>query len=95
MLPFMAQGAVMSVEDGYVLARALAASIRHTGRAEPGLERYEQLRLERTARVQGLSRGNMQIFHNIDDMDRERLAGHRSAHEWLYGYTPDDLDYRF
>ena len=56
MLPFMAQGAGMAVEDAIVLARAL------TGVAEAdiptALLRYEAARRDRTARIQLGSRAN-------------------------------------
>lgn len=56
MVPFMAQGACMAIEDAVVLGRAL------TGVTDAGvpdaLKRYEEARKERTARVQIGSRGN-------------------------------------
>jgi salicylate hydroxylase len=56
MVPFMAQGACMAIEDAVVLGRAL------NGVTEAGipsaLKRYEDARKERTARVQIGSRGN-------------------------------------
>lgn len=54
MMPFMAQGAGMAIEDAVVLTREL------TGGADPGaaLKAYESARLPRTARVQIGSRGN-------------------------------------
>lgn len=94
MLPFMAQGAVMSIEDGRVLAASLRASVQANAPLAKGLELYESLRKERTSRVQAMSRENKTLFHNVAAMTKERLAGHRSAHEWLYGYDTDELDYR-
>ena len=49
MLPFLAQGGAMAMEDGYVLAQALKS-----GAADPAaaLLRYEAARKERTTRVQ-------------------------------------------
>ena len=46
-LPMLAQGAVQTIEDGYLLGRALAES----GGVEEGLPRYEAARQDRTARV--------------------------------------------
>src|SRR4029077_8517719 len=46
MLPFLAQGAVMAIEDGYVLARCLAAAP-----VEAALQLYEAARRERTRRT--------------------------------------------
>jgi salicylate hydroxylase len=55
MMPFMAQGAGMAIEDAVVLARSLAAL---PGEPEQALQRYEAARRERTARIQIGSRGN-------------------------------------
>ena len=48
MLPMLAQGAVMSLEDGYILGRALEAT---GGDVAQGLTRYERARIERTTKV--------------------------------------------
>jgi len=93
MLPFMAQGAVMSIEDGYVLSRCVAEGIRQGRSLTESFTRYEAFRRERTAEVQGMSRRNMTLFHNVDGAVAEKLSGHRSAHEWLYGYDPTGFDY--
>ena len=53
MLPFMAQGAGMAIEDGVVLGRCLSGE---NPAAE--LKSYEQARQERTAKIQIGSRGN-------------------------------------
>jgi salicylate hydroxylase len=53
MLPFMAQGAGMAIEDGVVLGRCLEGD-----NPEAELKRYEQARQDRTARIQVGSRGN-------------------------------------
>ncbi|NQV61554.1 MAG: FAD-dependent monooxygenase [Alphaproteobacteria bacterium] len=91
MLPFMAQGAVMAIEDAYTLAQCLAV-----GTAEPSasLRRYEDLRRERTATVQQMSRDNIQFFHNADIPNLvERMSKHRAAHLWLYGFDVTDQDF--
>jgi len=62
MLPFMAQGAAQSVEDGAVLARCLQAEAD----IESAFGRFERNRLERTAWVQGGSRKNETLFHLAD-----------------------------
>jgi salicylate hydroxylase len=72
MLPFMAQGAGMAIEDAVVLGRALAGMADH-GRIEEALQAYEAARLERTARIQIASRGN------------EWMKGPGNA-DWVYGY---------
>lgn len=72
MLPFMAQGAGMAIEDAVVLGRALAG-VSTRAQAEKALLAYENARKERTARIQIGSRGNqwMKTQGNAD---------------WVYGY---------
>lgn len=72
MLPFMAQGAGMAIEDAVVLGRALA-DVNTPEQAESGLQAYEGARRERTARIQIGSRGN------------QWMKGPGNA-DWVYGY---------
>ena len=58
-LPFMAQGAVMAIEDGAVLAQCLAAE----DSVAAALGRYENIRRKRTAAIQRGSRRNARVFH--------------------------------
>ena len=60
MLPFMAQGAAMAVEDSWVLARELSQSERS---AAQSLRAYHNIRSARTAKAQATSRANMSRFH--------------------------------
>ncbi|MBX9842995.1 MAG: FAD-dependent monooxygenase [Xanthobacteraceae bacterium] len=71
MVPFMAQGAAMAIEDAVVLGRALAGVERND--VIRALRAYEDARKDRTARVQHGSRGNewLKIGGNAD---------------WVYGY---------
>ena len=90
MLPFMAQGAVMGLEDAYTLTRCL----QENQDAEAALRRYEGLRRERTAIVQRMARDNMNFFHNPDvDNLEEHLNSHRDAHMWLYGFDVTDQEF--
>ncbi|HWL05644.1 MAG TPA: FAD-dependent monooxygenase [Xanthobacteraceae bacterium] len=59
MLPFLAQGAGMAIEDAAVLATSLA------GYRDPaaGLRAYERLRQRRTAAVQSAARRQGRIYH--------------------------------
>ena len=57
MTPFMAQGAVMGLEDAWVLADCLNAE----GLA--GLQRFESLRKPRATRVQQVAARNAAIYH--------------------------------
>ena len=90
MLPFLAQGAAMAVEDAWVLAEALAE-----GR---DLSKYQKQRLPRTSKVQDASRANMGLFHKqtpaaqLTTYGPMWMAGklapnivHRRM-DWLYGF---------
>ena len=70
MMPFMAQGAGMAVEDAVVLARCLIEGVADIPAA---LRRYEQARMARTAEIQVASRGNAWL----------RAGGNA---DWVYGY---------
>ena len=59
MLPFMAQGAAMAVEDAWVLAR----EVTQKSSLARGLEAYQHLRQARAGQVQAGSRANAKIFH--------------------------------
>ncbi|WP_111638156.1 FAD-dependent monooxygenase [Marinomonas shanghaiensis] len=58
MLPFMAQGAAMAIEDGYVLAKCL---FRH--RLNDALPQYERLRKPRATAIQQMSKANAGLYH--------------------------------
>jgi salicylate hydroxylase len=72
MMPFMAQGAGMAIEDAIVLARHLAAAA--PTEVPQALKRYEGNRLDRTAQIQIGSRGNNWL-----------KAG--SNADWVYDYN--------
>ena len=59
-LPFMAQGAVMAIEDAYVLARLCATPATPPALA---LDTFFKQRVARTSKVQAASRANMATFH--------------------------------
>ncbi|HZQ73199.1 MAG TPA: FAD-dependent monooxygenase [Burkholderiales bacterium] len=92
MLPMLAQGAVMAMEDGLVLARALA-EVKDSAAA---LERYEAARKERTRRTVLGSAENAKRFHNPrladaqgaqEYVDREWSEPRiRERYEWLFTY---------
>ncbi|RPG31479.1 MAG: hypothetical protein CBC52_003330 [Gammaproteobacteria bacterium TMED92] len=87
-LPFMAQGAAMAIEDAAVLSRCLA---RHADVVQ-ALQRYEDLRRQRTARIQIGSRRNARVFHLSGVAAWLRnLAANRarqSTMDGLYRYNP-------
>jgi salicylate hydroxylase len=97
MLPFLAQGAIMAIEDGCVLARCLAEF-----QVPVGLERYEAARRERTRRTVEGSAANIHRFHNpvlADPAEGRRFidrewAGQRIAerYDWLFRYDATTVE---
>jgi salicylate hydroxylase len=87
-LPYLAQGAVMSIEDGAVLTRALA--MEETIPA--ALRRYERNRVERTAKVVNQSTANRRLFHlNTEEAIRAEFSKRNEGadrNKWLYSYNP-------
>ncbi len=61
MLPYLAQGANMAIEDGFVLARALEA---YPGNVPVALKCYEASRIPRTAKVVNDSADNVKRYHH-------------------------------
>lgn len=69
MLPFLAQGAAMAIEDAYVLA-AMLASYSDTATA---LQKYQTLRLPRTSKIQTMARANAGLYHMSTMLDKSKL----------------------
>jgi len=90
-LPFLAQGGVLALEDAVVAADALAADPGHPERA---LQSYAKARVERVRRVAKASRMNGLIFHlsgpvaAARNLAMSRLPGERfmRRYDWLYGW---------
>lgn len=99
-LPFLAQGAIMAIEDGYVLARCLSEL---KGSPNEKLMQYEQLRHERTAKIVNGSAANTKRFHNPVLADPIRAAEYverewepenvRMRYDWLFEYDPTRPDF--
>lgn len=95
-LPFLAQGAAMAIEDAGVLARLLAEKLSQTGAAgvAPAFAAYAAARRERVAKVQQASRANAKAYHlgwplSLGrDWVMRRLgpAGMRARYDWLYDW---------
>ncbi|MFC4173184.1 FAD-dependent oxidoreductase [Microvirga sp. GCM10011540] len=92
-LPFLAQGAALAIED----AAALAARLDQTPESPPqALARYEADRLERAQRVQKAARQNGRVYHARGPiafgrnlvMRRLGPQGMTERYSWLYGYRP-------
>jgi salicylate hydroxylase len=92
-LPFLAQGAVMAIEDAVVLADVLAASATDLAAA---LAAYETARRPRTRQVQDTARRNGQIYHLSGLAAAARDLALRTVppaqmmarYDWLYGWQP-------
>jgi salicylate hydroxylase len=64
MLPFVAQGAAMAIEDAAVLAKVLAESPLETAaNVAAALKRYVKLRRPRVMRVQRAARSGARLYH--------------------------------
>ncbi|QFZ85089.1 NAD(P)-binding protein [Variovorax paradoxus] len=97
-LPFLAQGAAMALEDGYVLARALEA---HRDDHQAALASYEKARVERTSAIVRGSNDNASRFHNPKLADPEGAAQYiedqwapekvRQRYQWLFEYKVDEV----
>ena len=95
MLPYLGQGACMAVEDGCILAEAVA---RSPGRLTEALRDYERLRMPRTKRAQLGSRQRARENHLASPIARlkrdlrmawrSRFGNDKSPTqaEWLYHY---------
>jgi 2-polyprenyl-6-methoxyphenol hydroxylase-like FAD-dependent oxidoreductase len=93
MLPFLAQGGAMAVEDAAVLADCLA---RTPDVPEQAFARYARLRRRRAARVLENARRNGTIYHlggaaaQARNFVLQRLSGASllERYDWLYGWHP-------
>lgn len=92
MLPFMAQGGAMAIED----AATLAAAIARAGPSPAALAAYEAARRPRAARVARESARTGAIYHLAPPVSLARdavmraLGSERLLHrlDWLYGWRP-------
>ena len=91
MLPFLAQGAAMAIEDGYILARALDTEPDDPAHA---LKRYERARHERTSRVVEGSAANTTRFHNAALANPGTAAAYVDA-EWATGKVSERYEWLF
>jgi salicylate hydroxylase len=90
MLPYLAQGAAMALEDAWVVGESLSAC----SDVPLGLQRYAQSRASRNARVVHTARRNGRIFHlsgwvatarnAVLSLKGTQLVGM----PWLYGFNP-------
>jgi salicylate hydroxylase len=92
-LPFLAQGAALAIEDARTLAATLGSQPDSAVRA---LREFERQRLHRVRRVQREARRNGQIYHAcmpialarnwvMRGLGPERMT---DRYAWLYGFAP-------
>jgi salicylate hydroxylase len=92
MLPFLAQGGAMAIEDAAVLARHL----EQNEDPAPAFRTYERARAARVARVQREARRNSSRYHPAGPLGFARdvllrtMGGERLLHryDWLYDWKP-------
>ena len=98
MLPFIAQGAAQAIEDGATLTACLTRAGPDIGEA---LRRYEQLRIPRTARLQGLSAANKTRLHLPNGPQQQQRDAQLATGSsdwsvgtvaWIYDHDPAVLD---
>ena len=75
-LPFLGQGGVMAIEDGYVIAACLAKYFDDPATA---LARYEEIRRERTAAVVRKAHENRRLGVQPGAGRRDRRGGRGGA----------------
>ncbi|PSC04382.1 FAD-binding monooxygenase [Alsobacter soli] len=93
-LPLLAQGGALAIEDVAVLSRELA---RTPGDVPGALRAYEARRRPRAKRVQAASRANATNYHLsgpfglVRNVVLGRLSGTRliDRYDWLYGWKPE------
>lgn len=90
MLPFHAQGAAMSIEDAWVIARCLEEG---AGDVAGALRRYQSLRYDRANWVARFSREAEQLFHMADPEQRRRRRARLAENQGRYesGFPPGQV----
>ena len=93
MLPMLAHGAVSTLEDGFILGRAMDAA---GGDVVQGLKRYEQARIERTTKIVIGSAENGKRFQSRTLANAEQAQAYvdrewqpekvRARYDWLFTY---------
>jgi salicylate hydroxylase len=90
-LPFLGQGGVMAIEDGYVLAACLA---KYRDDHEAAAARYEDIRRERTAAVVRKSLANVGQAFSPALADKDAV-GIEVARQWQQERVRERLDWLY
>lgn len=90
-LPFLAQGAVQSIEDGVVLARCLDKYVHDLPLA---FEKYESARIERTSKMVRGATANTGRFHSAE-LETEEGAEAYLQREWSSNPIADRYDWLY
>jgi salicylate hydroxylase len=96
-LPFLAQGGVLALEDAVTLAPLLA---KHIANPATAFEAFEKVRRKRALRVHAASRANGTLYHLrgpaavARNLALQALTGPQllSRYDWLYGWQPPAPD---
>lgn len=98
-LPFLAQGAVHSIEDGLVLARALE---QYGADPEQALAKYEAARIDRTSQMVRGATANTERFHSEELREPDSALAYlerewsvnpiADRYDWLYSYDASTVE---
>jgi salicylate hydroxylase len=97
-LPFLGQGAVMAIEDGYIIAACLEKYFRDPAKA---FSRYEEIRRDRTANVVRKAQENRAMAFEPRLAEKDAVAEAvaldwmkvrvRERLDWLYNYDATSI----